>query len=136
MPLDLSDGLLRCDLGAEKLTGVAATLLDVKLAWPMIGYVLAMSVAPLAHADDNDTAYLVAIQSVGVPASSPATATAYGRGLCDRISAVGFDPLVAAVHNDNISVGVTMHQSALIIGSAISNYCIDKYGLLPKTLDY
>jgi hypothetical protein len=102
----------------------------------MIGYVLAISVAPLAHADDNDTAYLVAIQSVGVPDSSPATATAYGRGLCDRISAVGFDPLVAAVHNDNISVGVTMRQSALIIGSAISNYCIDKYGLLPKTLDY
>jgi hypothetical protein len=102
----------------------------------MIGYVLAMSVAPLAHADDNDTAYLVAIQSVGVPASSAATATAYGRGLCDRISAVGFDPLVAAVHNDNISAGVTMHQSALIIGSAISNYCIDEYGLLPKTLDY
>jgi hypothetical protein len=29
-----------------------------------------------------------------------------------------------------------MRQSALIIGSAISNYCIDKYGLLPKTLDY
>jgi hypothetical protein len=93
----------------------------------MIGYALAMSVAPLAHADDNDTAYLVAIQSVGVPVSSPATATAYGRGLCDRIS---------AVHNDNISAGVTMRQSALIIGSAISNYCIDKYGLLPKTLDY
>jgi Protein of unknown function (DUF732) len=108
----------------------------VKMAWLMIGYGLAMSVAPLAHADDNDTAYLVAIQSVGVPASSPATATEYGRGLCDRISAVGFDPLVAAVHDDNISAGVTMRQSALIIGSAISNYCIDKYGLLPKTLDY
>ena len=102
----------------------------------MVGYVLAGSVAPLAHADDSDTAYLVAIQSVGVPVSSPATATAYGRGLCERISAVGFDPLVAAVHNDNTSAGVTMRQSALIIGSAISNYCIDKYGLLPKTLDY
>src|ERR1700735_660929 len=102
----------------------------------MIGCVLATSVTPWAPADDSDSAYLVAIQSVGVPASSPATATAYGRGLCDRISAVGFDPLVAAVHTDNISTGVTMHQSALIIGSAISNYCIDKYTLLPKTLDY
>jgi hypothetical protein len=56
--------------------------------------------------------------------------------LCGRISQVGFDPLVAAVHADNISAGVTMHQSALIIGSAVSNYCIDKFGLLPKTLNY
>jgi Protein of unknown function (DUF732) len=108
----------------------------VKLALLIIGYLLAMSVAPPAYADDADTSYLVAIQSVGVPASSPATATTYGRGLCDRISAVGFDPLVAAVHNDNMAAGVTMHQSALIIGSAISNYCIDKFGLLPKTLNY
>ena len=99
----------------------------VKLALLMVGCVLAVSVAPLAQADDDDTAYLVAIQSVGVPAS---------RGLCDRISAVGFDPLVGAVDNDNISAGITMHQSALIIGSAISNYCIDKFGLLPKTLNY
>ena len=29
-----------------------------------------------------------------------------------------------------------MHQSALIIGSAVSNYCLDKVGLLPKTLTY
>ena len=114
----------------------AAKMRGVKLALLMVGCVLAVSVAPLAQADDDDTAYLVAIQSVGVPASSPATATAYGRGLCDRISAVGFDPLVGAVHNDNMSAGVTMHQSALIIGSAISNYCIDKVGLLPKTLNY
>jgi hypothetical protein len=108
----------------------------VKLALLTIACMLAVSVAPLAQADDDDTAYLVAIQSVGVPASSPAAATAYGRGLCDRISAVGFDPLVGSVHNDNISAGVTMHQSALIIGSAVSNYCIDKFGLLPKTLNY
>jgi hypothetical protein len=109
---------------------------SVKLASLMVACALAMVAAPLAHADDDDTAYLVAIQSVGVPNDSPATATAYGRGLCDRIALVGFDPLVAAVHQDNLAAGVTMHQSALIIGSAISNYCIDKFGLLPKTLDY
>jgi Protein of unknown function (DUF732) len=108
----------------------------MKVASLMVGYVLAIGFAPLARADDDDTAYQVALQSVGVPTNSPATATAYGRGLCDRISAIGFDPLVGAVHSDNISAGVTMHQSALIIGSAVSNYCIDKYGLLPKTLNY
>ena len=108
----------------------------MKLALLTVACVLALSVAPLAHADDDDTAYLVAIQSVGVPASSPATATAYGRGLCDRISAIGFDPLVGVVHQDNLSAGITMHQSALIIGAAISNYCIDKIALLPKTLNY
>jgi hypothetical protein len=108
----------------------------VKLASFIAGCVLATGAAPLAHADDDDTAYLVAIQSVGVPANSPATATAYGRGLCDRISGVGFDPLVGVVHHENVSTGVTMHQSALIIGAAISNYCIDKFGSLPKTLDY
>ncbi len=108
----------------------------MKLAWLTIGYALAISAAPPAHADDDDTAYLAAIQSVGIPASSPASATTYGRGLCDRLSAVGFDPLVAAVHNDNSSAGVTMHQSALIIGAAISNYCLNKVDLLPKTLNY
>jgi hypothetical protein len=96
----------------------------------------AVGVAPLAHADDNDTAYEVAIQSVDVPANSPAAATAYGRELCNRISDLGFDPLVGVVHDENSSAGVTMHQSALIIGSAISNYCIDKFDLLPKTLTY
>ena len=97
---------------------------------------LATGPAPLAHADDNDTAYEVAIQSVNVPANSPAATTAYGRELCNRISDIGFDPLVGVVHNENGAAGVTMHQSALIIGSAISNYCIDKFGLLPKTLTY
>jgi hypothetical protein len=29
-----------------------------------------------------------------------------------------------------------MHQSAPIVGAAISHYCIDKTALLPKTLDY
>jgi hypothetical protein len=108
----------------------------VKLASVMIGFVVATGATPLAHADDDDTAYLAAIQSVGIPANSPSTATAYGRGLCDRISEVGFDPLVGAVHHDNISAGVTMHQSALVIGAAISNYCINKTDLLPKTLNY
>jgi Protein of unknown function (DUF732) len=108
----------------------------VKLASFVAGCVLAAGAAPVAHADDDDSAYLVAIQSVGVPANSPATATAYGRGLCDRISDVGFDPLVGVVHHENVASGVTMHQSALIIGAAISNYCIDKFGSLPKTLDY
>ena len=97
---------------------------------------LAVGAAPLAHADDNDTAYEVAIQSVDVPASSPAAATVYGRDLCNRISKIGFDPLVGVVHQENGAAGVTMHQSALVIGAAISNYCIDKFGLLPKTLTY
>jgi hypothetical protein len=108
----------------------------VKLPVLLVGYALAVSAAPLAHADDDDTAYKVAIQSVGVPANSPATATVYGRGLCDRISEVGFDPLVEIVHHENSSAGVTMHKSALIIGAAISNYCIDKFASLPKTLTY
>jgi hypothetical protein len=102
----------------------------------VVGFVLAMGAAPPAHADDDDTAYLSAIQSVGVPAGSPAAATAYGRGLCQRIVGTDFDPLVGAVHQDNMSAGVTMHQSALIIGAAISNYCIDKVARLPKTLSY
>jgi hypothetical protein len=108
----------------------------VKLVALIVGCALTMGTAPLAHADDDDTAYLAAIQSVGIPANSPATATAYGRGLCDRIPVVGFDPLVGVVHQDNISAGITMHQSALIIGAAISDYCIDEVVLLPKTLDY
>jgi hypothetical protein len=108
----------------------------MKLISLIAGCVLAVGAAPLAHADDADTAYLVAIQSVGVPDNSPATATAYGRGLCNRLAAVGFDPLVAQVHNDNAAAGVSLRQSALIIGSAVSNYCMDKYGLMPKTLNY
>ncbi len=97
---------------------------------------LAVGAAPMAHADDDDTAYEVAIQSVGVPANSPAAATAYGRELCNRISEIGFDPLVGVTHQENSAAGVTMHQSALVIGSAVSNYCIDKFGLLPKSLTY
>ena len=102
----------------------------------MVGCALATAAVPLAHADDDDTAYVAAIQSVGVPANSPASATAYGRGLCQRIAGTAFDPLVDAVHHDNMSAGVTMHQSALIIGAAISNYCIDNIARLPKTLNY
>lgn len=113
-----------------------ANVRDVKSALLTIGCLLAIAAAPVAHADDDDTAYLVAIQSVSVPPNSPAMATGYGRGLCGRLAAVGFDPLVGMVHTDNESAGVTMHQSALIIGAAISNYCITEYGLLPKTLDY
>jgi uncharacterized protein DUF732 len=102
----------------------------------MIGLLLAIGGTPVANADDDDTAYLVAVQSVNVPANSPATATAYGRGLCGRLPAVGFDPLVGMVHTDNAPAGVTVHQAALIIGAAISNYCIDEIALLPKTLNY
>ena len=108
----------------------------MKLPSLLVGCALAVGAAPLARADDDDTAYEVAIQSVDVPANSPAAATAYGRGLCNRISDIGFDPLVGVVHHENGAAGVTMHQSALIIGSAVSNYCIDKFGLLPKTLTY
>jgi hypothetical protein len=107
---------------------------DMKLALILIA--VAVGVAPSAHADDNDTAYEAAIQSVNIPAGSPAAATGYGRELCNRISDVGFDPLVAAVHQENSEAGVTMHQSALVIGAAISNYCIDKIRVLPKTLTY
>jgi hypothetical protein len=89
---------------------------DVKLALLLVGCVLAIGGAPLAHADDDDTAYEAAIRSVGVPANSPATATAYGRALCDRISEVGFDPLVGVVHHEISSAGITMRQSALVIG--------------------
>ena len=102
----------------------------------VVGSVLVMGAVPPAHADDDDTAYLSAIQSVSVPANSPAAATSYGRGLCQRIAGTDFDPLVGAVHQDNVSAGVTMHQSALIIGAAISNYCINNVARLPKTLNY
>jgi hypothetical protein len=108
----------------------------VKLPLLLVGCALAVGAAPLAHADDDDTAYEAAIRSVGVPANSPATAFTYGRALCDRISAVGFDPLVAAVHQENSAAGSTLHQSALTIGAALSNYCLDKTVLLPKTLTY
>lgn len=90
----------------------------------------------MAHADSDDDAYIAAIQSVGTPTDSPATNTAYGKGLCARLPEVGFDALVAAVHHDNLSASITMHQSALIIGAAISNYCIVEVDMLPKSLAY
>jgi Protein of unknown function (DUF732) len=93
----------------------------VKLAALLVSCVLALGAAPAAHADEDDSGYLAAIQSVGIPAGSPATATSYGRGLCDRISEVGFDPLVGVVDHGNMSASLTMHQSALVIGAALSN---------------
>jgi hypothetical protein len=108
----------------------------VKLTLLLLGCVLATSAMPVARADDDDTAYLAAVHSVGVPSGSPAATTAYGRQLCDRISEVGFDPLVGVVNHDNRSAGLTMHQSALVIGAALSNYCLDKVSLLPKNLTY
>jgi hypothetical protein len=66
---------------------------------------------------------------VGVPPGSPAAATTCGRQLCDRISEVGFDPLVGVVNHENISAGLT-------IGAALSNYCLGKVSLLPKDLKY
>lgn len=95
---------------------------------------LALSVAPLAHADDGDAAYLTGLQSIGVPAGSPAATASYGRQVCDRLPAVGFDPLVGAVNQEN--AGLNMHQSALVIGSAVANFCLDKSSLLPQTLTY
>jgi Protein of unknown function (DUF732) len=108
----------------------------VKVTLFALGCLLAMGTAPLAHADDQDTAYLAAIQSVGIPANSPAATPAYGRQLCDRISEAGFDPLVGVVNHENESAGFTMHQSALVIGAAVSNYCLNKVDQLPKELKY
>jgi hypothetical protein len=65
-----------------------------------------------------------------------AAATAYGRELCDRISDVGVDPLVGVVHHENVSAGVTMHQSALIIGAAISKLLHRQIRQLAENLDY
>lgn len=97
---------------------------------------LACPTVAVAHADDDDSSYLAAIGSVGVSTTSAAAAPSYGRGLCARLQTVGFDPLVAMVHADNLTAGVTMHQAALIIGAATSNYCLDEVDLLPKTLNY
>jgi hypothetical protein len=108
----------------------------VKLTSLVVGCALAMSVAPLAHADENDNAYLFGINSVGVPAGSPAASGAYGRQLCDRLPVVGFDPLVSAVSQENAATGLNMHLSALVIGAAVSNFCLDKATLLPTTLPY
>ena len=108
----------------------------VKLTWLMVGCVLAMGPVPLAHADENDDAYLYGIHSVGVPDGSLAASPAYGRQLCNRLPAVGFDPLVAAVNQENSASGLNMHLSALVIGAALSNFCLDKATLVPTTLPY
>ena len=108
----------------------------VKLTSLVVGCVLAMSAAPLAHADENDKAYLFGIKNVGVPDGSPAASPAYGRQLCDRLPLVGFDPLVAAVNQENSASGLNMHLSALVIGAALSNFCLDKATLVPTTLPY
>ncbi len=106
----------------------------MKLTSLVVGCVLAMSAAPLAHADENDNAYLFGIKNIGVPDGSPAASPAYGRQLCDRLPIVGFDPLVAAVNQENS--GLNMHLSALVIGSAVSNFCLEKATVLPTTLPY
>jgi hypothetical protein len=108
----------------------------VKLTSLAVGCVLAMSAAPLAHADENDNAYLFGIRNVGVPDGSPAASPAYGRQLCDRLPVVGFDPLVAAVNQENSASGLNMHLSALVIGAALSNFCLDKATLVPTVLPY
>ncbi len=108
----------------------------VKLTSLVVGCVLAMSAAPLAHADENDNAYLFGLRSVGVPDGSPAASGAYGRQLCDRLPGVGFDPLVAAVNQENSASSLNMHLSALVIGAAVSNFCLEKATLLPTTLPY
>jgi hypothetical protein len=108
----------------------------VKLTSLVVGCVLAMSSAPPAHADENDNAYLYGIKNVGVPDGSPAASPAYGRQLCDRLPVVGFDPLVAAVNQENSASGLNMHLSALVIGAAVSNFCLDKANVLPTTLPY
>jgi uncharacterized protein DUF732 len=102
----------------------------------MVGCVLAMSAAPLAHADENDDAYLFGVHSVGVPDGSLAASAAYGRQLCDRLPATGFDPLVAAVNQENSASGLNMHLSALVIGAAVSNFCLERAMVLPPTLSY
>jgi hypothetical protein len=85
----------------------------VKLTSLVVGCVLAMSAAPLAHADENDNAYLFGMRNVGIP-----------------------DPLVAAVNQENSANGLNMHLSALVIGAAVSNFCLEKATLLPTTLPY
>ena len=107
----------------------------VKAVMLVVGWVLIVGVAPPAQADDDDNAYLSALQTVGVPASSPVTAPTYGRGLCNRLSQAGFDPLVTIVQHE-MAIGTNKHQAALVIGAGISTYCLDEVALLPKTLTY
>jgi hypothetical protein len=96
--------------------------------------VLALGAAPLAHADETDNAYQSGVHSVGIPDGSPAASGAYGRQLCDRLPTTKFDPLVAAVSQEN--PGLTMHLSAMAIGAAVANFCLDKSYLLPHDLNY
>jgi hypothetical protein len=56
--------------------------------------------------------------------------------LCDRLPVVGFDLLVAAVNQENSASGLNMHLSALVIGAALSNFCLDKATLVPTVLPY
>lgn len=95
---------------------------------------VALATSPLAHADETDNAYQSGVHSVGVPDGSPAAAGAYGHALCDRLPATGFDPLVAAVNQEN--PGLTMHQSAMVIGAAVADLCLEKSYLLPHDLNY
>jgi hypothetical protein len=108
----------------------------VKLTPLVVGCVLAISAIPVAHSDESDNAYLFGLRNVGVPDGSPAASPAYGRQLCDRLPVVGFDPLVAAVNQENSASGLNMHLSALVIGAAVSNFCLDKATVLPTTLPY
>jgi hypothetical protein len=111
---------------------ITAIVRDVKLLLAVCA--LTVCTAPLAHADDTDDAYRSNVQSVGVPADSPAAAGSYGRQMCDRLPGTGFDPLVAAVNQEN--PGLTMHQSAMVIGASVANFCLDKSSLLPHDLKY
>ncbi len=106
----------------------------MKLLPLILACALAMGAAPLAHADETDNAYQAGLQSVGIPADNPAAAGVYGRQLCDRLPATGFDALVGAVNQEN--PGLTMHQSALVVGSAVANFCLAKSNLLPHDLKY
>jgi hypothetical protein len=56
--------------------------------------------------------------------------------LCDRLPVVGFEPLVAAVNQENSASGLNMHLSALVIGAAVWNFCLEKATVLPTTLPY
>jgi hypothetical protein len=109
----------------------------VKLLLAVCALALASSpvaMAPLAHADESDDAYQSGLHSVGIPDGSPAANAAYGRALCDRLAPTGFDPLVAAVNQEN--PGLSMHLSAMAIGAAVANFCLDKSYLLPHDLKY
>ena len=109
-----------------------ASVREVKLLLAVCA--LTLAAAPLAHADETDDAYQSNAQSLGIPAGSPAATGAYGRQLCDRLPTAGFDPLVTAVNQEN--PGLSMHQSAMAIGSAVSSFCLLKSYLLPHDLKY